>query len=273
MDAIEIIATSEEDALTQAATALGVAADAVKLTKLEETKGLFGKPGKIKYSATAAKPKATKAKAAKPEPVAAVVATPEPEPEAAPAAKPARAAKGRTKKSEEAAPAAAATESAPEAERPEVVATQEDADNLIGILNDLMDKANLKAEATLTSLNGRYVNLDIDGKDVSFVVGRRGEVLNALQYLLNVIASRKMQNGVRVVLEGDNYRQRREAILTQMALDIAAEVKKRGEEAVLDALPAFERRVIHQALVEIDGISTYSEGEEPERRVVIAPAV
>jgi len=272
MDAIEILATSEEDALTQAATALGVAAEAVKLTKIEETKGLFGKPGKIKYSATGAKPKATKAKAAKPEPVAAVVATPEPEPEAAPAAKPARTAKGRAKKTEEAAPASA-TESAPEAERPEVVASQEDADNLIGILNDLMDKANLKAEATLTSLNGRYVNLDIDGKDVSFVVGRRGEVLNALQYLLNVIASRKMQNGVRVVLEGDNYRQRREAILTQMALDIAAEVKKRGEEAVLDALPAFERRVIHQALVEIDGISTYSEGEEPERRVVIAPAV
>lgn len=269
MDAIEIIATSEEDALTQAATALGVAADAVKLTKLEETKGLFGKPGKIKYSASAAKAKATKAKAAKAEPVVAEAPA-----EAAPveAEKPAKPARGRAKKAEEA-PKAAAAEAAPEAERPEVVATQEDADNLIAILNELMEKANLKAEATLTSLNGRYVNLDIDGKDVSYVVGRRGEVLNALQYLLNVIVSRKMQNGVRVVLEGDNYRQRREAILTQMALDIAAEVKKRGEEAVLDALPAFERRVIHQALVEMDGISTYSEGEEPERRVVIAPAV
>ncbi|MBS1709137.1 MAG: KH domain-containing protein [Armatimonadetes bacterium] len=268
MDSIEIIATSEEEALSQAATALGVPADSVKLAKIEETKGLFGKPGKIKYSATAAKAKAAKApKAAKPEPV--VEAAPAPEPAAKPE-KPARAAKAKPAKKEEA-PAAAAAE-APEA-RPEVVATQEDADNLVAILNDLMAKANLHAEATVASLNGRYVNLEIDGQDVSYVVGRRGEVLNALQYLLNVVSSRKLQNGVRVVLEGDSYRQRREAILTQMAIDIATEVKKRGEEAVLDALPAFERRVIHQALVEMEGINTYSEGEEPERRVVIAPAV
>jgi spoIIIJ-associated protein len=95
--------------------------------------------------------------------------------------------------------------------------------------------------------------------------------LNALQYLCNVIASRKVTNGIRVTLEGDEYRQRREQILTQMALEVAEEVKKRGEEAVLAPLPAFERRIIHQALVEFAGVETYSEGEEPERCVVIAP--
>lgn len=266
MDAIEIIATSEEEAIAQAAEALGVPAETIKLTKIEETKGLFGKPGKIKFSAAAAaKTKATKAKPAKVEAAAPPRAAPEPE-------RPAKAPRVARAKKADQAPAEAPAEAA-EAERPEVVASDADADALVGILNDLMERANLQAEATVSSLNGRYVNLEIDGKDVSYVVGRRGEVLNALQYLLNVISSRKLQNGVRVVLEGDNYRQRREAILTQMALDIAAEVKKRGEEAVLDALPAFERRVIHQALVEIDGINTYSEGEEPERRVVIAPAV
>ncbi len=268
MDAIEIIATSEEDAVAQAAASFGVPAESVKLKKLEETKGLFGKPGKIKYSATAAKAKApAKAKAAKAEPEPAPVAVEQP----VAAEKPAKAPRAsKAKKAEEPAPAEG---SVAVEERPEVVASQDDADALVSILNEMMEKADLAAGATVASLNGRYVNLEIDGKDVSYVVGRRGEVLNALQYLLNVICSRKLQNGVRVVLEGDNYRQRREAILTQMALDIATEVKKRGEEAVLDALPAFERRVIHQALVEIEGINTYSEGEEPERRVVIAPAV
>jgi spoIIIJ-associated protein len=73
-------------------------------------------------------------------------------------------------------------------------------------------------------------------------------------------------------VEGDNYRERRAEMLTNMARQIAEQVVERGEEAVLDALPAFERRVIHQALVDIEGINTYSEGEEPNRCVVIAPA-
>jgi spoIIIJ-associated protein len=77
---------------------------------------------------------------------------------------------------------------------------------------------------------------------------------------------------VRVVLEGDSYRERRAQTLTDMALKLAQEVRARGEEAVLDALPAFERRVIHQAIVDLEGVTTYSEGEEPNRRVVIAPS-
>jgi spoIIIJ-associated protein len=115
------------------------------------------------------------------------------------------------------------------------------------------------------------VNVTLDGRDVSFLVGRRGEVINALQYLMNVMSTRKLHNGVRVVLEGNDYRKKRQDVLTKLATQIAEEVAKRGEEAVLDALPAFERRVVHKALSEFPGIVTYSEGEEPNRRVVIAP--
>ncbi|MCA0359466.1 MAG: KH domain-containing protein [Armatimonadetes bacterium] len=143
---------------------------------------------------------------------------------------------------------------------------------MISILNGLMETAELRATAHITKLNGRYIHIDIEGKDVSFLIGKRGEVLNALQYLLNVITARQITNGVRVVLEGDSYRERRAQTLTDMALKLAQEVRARGEEAVLDALPAFERRVIHQAIVDLEGVTTYSEGEEPNRRVVIAPS-
>jgi spoIIIJ-associated protein len=102
-------------------------------------------------------------------------------------------------------------------------------------------------------------------------VGKHGDVLNAMQYLVNIIASRRIERGVRATLDGNDYRRRREEALTTLAQRIAEQVQKRGEEAVLDALPAFERRIVHKALGEISGVTTYSEGEEPNRRVVIAP--
>ena len=73
-------------------------------------------------------------------------------------------------------------------------------------------------------------------------------------------------------MDGDNYRSEREKTLTEHAISVAEEVKKRGEEAVFKALPAFERRIVHKALIDYAGVKTYSEGDEPERRVVIAPA-
>jgi spoIIIJ-associated protein len=151
------------------------------------------------------------------------------------------------------------------------VATQADADELVGMLTELLELADLDVSVKVMELNGRYVNVTLDGRDVSFLVGRRGEVINALQYLMNVMSTRKLHNGVRVVLEGNDYRKKRQDVLTKLATQIAEEVAKRGEEAVLDALPAFERRVVHKALSEFPGIVTYSEGEEPNRRVVIAP--
>ena len=130
----------------------------------------------------------------------------------------------------------------------------------------------MQVNVTVGEISGRYVSLKLDGKDAAYLVGKHGEVLNALQYLVNVVAHRRFGTEARATLDGNDYRKRREDVLTQMASQIAAQVRERGEEAVLDALPAFERRIVHKALQEIDGVSTYSEGEEPNRRVVIAPA-
>jgi spoIIIJ-associated protein len=93
-----------------------------------------------------------------------------------------------------------------------------------------------------------------------------------MQYLMNIIAGRTLDNGVRTIIDGADYRHKREEALVKLARGIAKEVKARGEEAVLDALPAFERRIVHKTLADIEGVTTYSEGEEPNRKVVIAPA-
>ena len=132
-------------------------------------------------------------------------------------------------------------------------------------------KSGLEAEIVVGELQGKYINLSIDGKEAGYLVGKNGEVLNSLQYLINLVAKQQLANGVRVTLDGNDYRKKRAEALTNLASKIAEKVRERGEEAVLEALPAFERRVIHKALQEIEGVTTYSEGEEPDRRVVIAP--
>lgn len=280
MQTIEITAKSVDEAKAAAAAKLGVDAATVVVEVLEETKGLFGKTNLRVRASVADAPAPAAEKPAKKEPAAkkapakkAVVeeaAAPEPVAEEKPAAKPSRS----RKKAEE--PAAEPVEAAePEGEeedsRPDVVATDEDAAQIADIVNELLELADLEAEVRLLSLTGRYVNLELDGRDTAFLVGKHGEVLNNFQYLINVIISRKLGNGVRATLDGNDYRARREESLENLAIQIADQVKERGEEAVLDALPAFERRIIHRALMEIEGITTYSEGEEPNRRVVIAP--
>lgn len=276
MQSIETTGKSVQEATKTAASKLGVGEDQLNVTVIEETKGLFGKSNvrvraEVKPAKAEPAPKAAKATngkvAAKAEPAPA----PEPEPVAEkPAAKKGRAAKPEKKAAEEkpveAAPAAE------EAGEPEVAASQADADNFINLIEDLVNKAEMDVQAKVTQIQGRYVNIELDGKDVAYLVGKHGEVLNALQYLVNIIAGRTFGNGVRATIDGNHYRNRREQQLTAHAKRVADEVKKRGEEAVLDALPAFERRIVHKALSDYQGVSTYSEGEEPNRRVVIAPA-
>lgn len=271
MNTLEITAATVNQAVAEAAKKLGVNGADIEVTVLEETQGLFGK-GKVRIRATVKEKAATKAES----PAKAVVETSEAPPapsQERPAAeeKPAPD-KPKPRQRREEKPVEAKEEVArPVEAETETVATQEDADELVRILTELLELADLDAQAEVAEMNGRYVSITLDGRDVSYLVGRRGEVINALQYLMNVMSTRKLHNGVRVVLEGNDYRKKRQDVLTTLATQIAEEVAKRGEEAVLDALPAFERRVVHKALSEFPGVVTYSEGEEPNRRVVIAP--
>ena len=293
MPSLELTAKSVEEARKTAADKLGVAADQIVVTVIEETKGLFGKvqlrvraetapvaaaPAK---SADAPAPKVEKPKSPRGGRSKAAEATVESTPEVvaeapateapaeAPAEKPARGGRRGSRSAEPAATEAGA-EAAPEVS--EIVATEEDAKNLLAIVENIIEKTGLDVQAQITDIQGRYVNIALDGGQAGYLVGKHGEVINALQYLTNIISNRKYDNGVRSTIECNDYRRRREETLTTMAVKIAHAVLERQEEAVLDALPAFERRIVHKALQTVDGISTYSEGEEPNRRVVIAPA-
>ncbi|MCC7434003.1 MAG: KH domain-containing protein [Methanoregulaceae archaeon] len=285
MQVTEITAKSLDEAKAQAAKQLGVSVDQLNVQVLEETKGLFGKSNvriraEVVEAAPAKPARAPRGKAkAEPAPAPVVEAAPEPEPEPEKPAKPARTPRGRSKPAEAEAPAKPAAKAAakaePKADAPagnEPVATAEDADHFVTLLNDLMDRAELDVNVQSTEVAGKYVNVRLDGKDAGYLVGKHGEVLNSLQYLINIVATQQWGNGVRTVLDGNDFRARREQQLTDLAKKIAEAVLERGEEAVLDALPAFERRLVHKALSEMPGVSTYSEGEEPNRRVVIAPA-
>lgn len=129
----------------------------------------------------------------------------------------------------------------------------------------------LQVQATLRSTHGRYVEVEIVGRDTNVLVGKNGEVLDKLQFLLNNIVPRVIEPQVRVVLDGAGWRRRRTERLRNQVIAIANEVKMRGEEAVLPPMPPHERRIVHQALKDDPEVITYSEGEEPNRYVVISP--
>jgi spoIIIJ-associated protein len=279
MQSIEITGKSVDEAKNNAAAKLGVAVSDLTVTVLEETKGLFGKSNvRIRAEAAPSSPKSAVVETKAP----AVKAIEESFNEPPPAAVPEKEVKPKRTRATKAAPketpAPAAEEPAAD-EFPEEAAgaqgpsaTAQDADQLAELVRDLLGSAELDVTIKGTSASGRYVNIELDGKDVAHLVGKHGEVLNAMQYLVNIIAGRKFNNGIRATLDGNNYRRRREDALYQLATRVAEEVKNRREEAVLDALPAFERRIIHKSLSDYEGVQTYSEGEEPNRRVVIAPA-
>ncbi|MHB8636104.1 MAG: RNA-binding cell elongation regulator Jag/EloR [Fimbriimonadaceae bacterium] len=276
MASIEITAKSVADATAAAAEKLGLPASGLSVTVLEETKGLFGKSSvRIRAEAAETAPapaKAAPAKARRSAKAAPVEPPAKPEPASEPEPEAAEPKKGRRAKEKPVAVEAAPTDEGAAARDVDVQATAADGDALVGLVHDLMSKAGLEVRAHAKEISGRYVTIELDGQDAAHLVGKQGEVLNATQYLVNIIAGRRFNNGVRATLDGNNYRRKREARLEMMATELAKQVRARGEEAVLDALPAFERRVVHKVLSTLEGITTYSEGEEPNRRVVIAPA-
>ncbi|HEY8531791.1 MAG TPA: RNA-binding cell elongation regulator Jag/EloR [Limnochorda sp.] len=117
-----------------------------------------------------------------------------------------------------------------------------------------------------------FYKLNIVSEGAGLLIGHRGETLNALQYLVNLAANRKREGEpVRFVLDAGDYRRRREAALREMALRTARRVRREKRRVALEPMNAMERRIIHLALKDDPYVETRSEGEEPNRRVVIFP--
>jgi spoIIIJ-associated protein len=138
-------------------------------------------------------------------------------------------------------------------------------------LAGLLEKLGAKAEIDKSQDEDGNVILEISGDNLGMIIGRRGQMLDAMQYLVNVVANRQGGDWVRFILDAEGYRRRREEALRGLALRTAERVKAQGKRAVLEPMNAAERRIIHMALAEEKGIETHSEGDDPYRRVVIAP--
>jgi spoIIIJ-associated protein len=115
------------------------------------------------------------------------------------------------------------------------------------------------------------ISVDISGRDLGVLIGWRGETLRALQSVVNIMVGRHLEDGQRVIVDVERYRQRREHTVREIALRAARQVKMTGDAITLDAMQPFERRAIHLALEGDPDITTNSIGEEPERRVVVGP--
>lgn len=115
-----------------------------------------------------------------------------------------------------------------------------------------------------------HVLFNLRGNDLGVLIGKHGQTLDALQYLVNLAANRDSVERVRVLLDVEDYRKRRADTLTQLALRLADKVKRRGEKVILEPMSSHERKIIHMALQNDQRIATYSEGEDPFRKVVIA---
>ena len=114
------------------------------------------------------------------------------------------------------------------------------------------------------------VVLNLRGPDLGVLIGRRGQTLDALQYLVNLAGSKNSVGRERIILDVEGYRQRRAETLERLAARLADRVRRTGESVALEPMSAHERRVIHLALQENPYVTTHSEGEEPFRKVVIS---
>jgi spoIIIJ-associated protein len=117
--------------------------------------------------------------------------------------------------------------------------------------------------------NDDAVTLNLKGDDLGILIGKHGQTLDALQYLSNLVANREGRERIRFIIDVEDYRKRRADTLQQLALRLADRVKRSGDRVVLEPMTPHERKIIHMSLQEDLRIETYSEGEEPFRRVVI----
>lgn len=120
------------------------------------------------------------------------------------------------------------------------------------------------------NMDEKVMNIDLSGDDMGVLIGKRGQTLDSLQYLVSLVVNKDGEEYVRVKVDTENYRQRRKDTLENLAKNISFKVKRTGRTVTLEPMNPYERRVIHSALQNDKFVETHSEGEEPFRRVVVA---
>jgi spoIIIJ-associated protein len=138
------------------------------------------------------------------------------------------------------------------------------------LLEEIADGMGLDVEVEIQEGDG-VLRGSLRGEDVGLFIGRRGQTIDAVQHLAQRIVFREGPSPVRVVVDADGYRERRAESLRADAEEAAEEALRSGGPVELEAMPASERRIVHEHLRARGGVETHSEGEEPERRLVVSP--
>ena len=138
-------------------------------------------------------------------------------------------------------------------------------------LENLIREMGLEGEVKV-AVNETSVYADIDGKDTGTIIGKRGQTLDSIQYLTSLVVNKGEDEYIRVVVDAENYRAKREETLEKLAYRLAEKCVKTGRSVRLEPMNPYERKVIHTTLQTVPSVVTRSEGNEPNRRVVIQPA-
>jgi Predicted RNA-binding protein len=136
-------------------------------------------------------------------------------------------------------------------------------------LNNILEKMGVDAQVT-ASQKDFGLAYDIRSEDMAIIIGRRGETLDALQYITSLVVNKGQEDYNRVVLNVENYREKREESLQKLAKRLAEKVVRYRRDITLESMNPYERRIIHATLQNYRNVKTYSIGEEPSRKVVIA---
>ena len=261
MEYSEFSAKTVNDCITNACTSLGVPSDRLDYEVVfEGSNGFMGigsKPAIIKArikEETVEEVEAPEKKEVKEE------KAPEKAPE-----------KKEVKKEEKAAPQ---KEEEPKKAKVVKVIPEEDINKMkadaIKFLEDVLGAMKLTAKVTCDySAEDYTMNVNIDGEDMGVLIGRRGQTLDSLQYLVSLVINKGTSEYVRVKVDTENYRARRKETLENLAKNMAFKVKRTRRPASLEPMNPYERRIIHSALQNDRYVTTHSEGEEPYRKVII----
>ena len=136
-------------------------------------------------------------------------------------------------------------------------------------LKGLLEHMGSKAIPHATKADSSTYEVELVGEDLGYLIGRRGDTLDAIQHLCNYAIGRHVEGHIRINVDAEDYRQKREDSLRRYAQKKAQQVLKAHRRTTLEPMNAYERHVIHAALQDTDRITTYSVGSEPNRRVVI----
>ena len=272
MSYIDVTGKTEEEAINSALAQLGMDSDDVSVEILERAKsgflGMGAKPARVRV--TYGPDEAPMEEITAPVKPAVTEKKEEPKKEQPKPQQP-------RKEQPKAKPQPKREEKRPEPEsRPEEPAVElpecrdDNALRIAGFLTGLLEHMDSPAAVKVyEEEKGRY-KVILEGQKLGALIGRRGETLDAIQQLTNYAVNSGKDKRIRVHVDAENYRARREASLESLAMKVAAKVKKYRRSVTLEAMNAYERHVIHAALQDVKGVTTYSVGTEPNRRVVVA---